>query len=427
MPTCAASGRACAAIVAPSEDLAREIRARLPARLADRVHVIPTGVDVAGIRALAPDRPASGAGLAARRARGGLARTPGAGEEPRRCSSRRSPSRRRALRLAAAVIGGGPSEERLRARVARPDLAGRVHMTGGRAAARGPRAPARRGPVRVHVAHRDPGTRPGGGARRGAAGGGGRRARRRRVGPRRGRRDGRRPRAGRIAARVASRTRSSRWRIRPGGRRWRERARADADRFAVERRVGRGRGAVRAPAFGADGPAYGPLAVGWYGAPMLLRLVAVLAYPAHLLNRALAGPLARIGLRRVPGALVVGLALLALTASDGQRDARRVRCAAGAAARHDRRRGRRATSSPASGSSSTPSWSKARIVPTSRSARAAASRRRSSASTTWSPIRPPRIGRSSFDSPSRFRRSRRPAARSAWTARSPRTRSTCAP
>lgn len=48
---------------------------------------------------------------------------------------------------------------------------------------------------------------------------------------------------------------------------------------------------------------------------MLLRLVAVLAYPAHLLNRALAGPLARIGLRRVPGALVVGFALLALTAS----------------------------------------------------------------------------------------------------------------
>jgi hypothetical protein len=48
---------------------------------------------------------------------------------------------------------------------------------------------------------------------------------------------------------------------------------------------------------------------------MLLRLVALLAYPAHLLNRALAGPLGRIGLRRVPGALVVGLALLALSAS----------------------------------------------------------------------------------------------------------------
>jgi hypothetical protein len=55
--------------------------------------------------------------------------------------------------------------------------------------------------------------------------------------------------------------------------------------------------------------------MGWYGAPMLHRLLALLAYPAHLLNRALAGPLGRIGLRRVPGALIVGLALLALTAS----------------------------------------------------------------------------------------------------------------
>ena len=57
------------------------------------------------------------------------------------------------------------------------------------------------------------------------------------------------------------------------------------------------------------------MVVGWYGAPMLLRLAALLAYPAHLLNGALAGPLGRIGLRRVPGALVVGLALLALSAS----------------------------------------------------------------------------------------------------------------
>lgn len=48
---------------------------------------------------------------------------------------------------------------------------------------------------------------------------------------------------------------------------------------------------------------------------MLLRFVALLAYPAHLLNRALAGSLGRIGLRRVPGALLVGLALLALSAS----------------------------------------------------------------------------------------------------------------
>lgn len=48
---------------------------------------------------------------------------------------------------------------------------------------------------------------------------------------------------------------------------------------------------------------------------MLHRLLAIGAYPAHLVNRALAGPLGRIGLGRVPGALVVGLVagLLAIT------------------------------------------------------------------------------------------------------------------
>lgn len=48
---------------------------------------------------------------------------------------------------------------------------------------------------------------------------------------------------------------------------------------------------------------------------MLHRLVAVVAYPAHLLNRALAGPLGRIGLGRLPGALLVGLALAWLAIS----------------------------------------------------------------------------------------------------------------
>jgi 1,2-diacylglycerol 3-alpha-glucosyltransferase len=42
----------CAAIVAPSGDLAAEIRERLPADRRDRVHVVPTGIDVSGIRAL---------------------------------------------------------------------------------------------------------------------------------------------------------------------------------------------------------------------------------------------------------------------------------------------------------------------------------------------------------------------------------------
>ena len=43
------------------------------------------------------------------------------------------------------------------------------------------------------------------------------------------------------------------------------------------------------------------------------RLLAVVGFPAHLLNRQLAGPLGRIGLSRVPGALLVGLGLAALT------------------------------------------------------------------------------------------------------------------
>jgi hypothetical protein len=48
---------------------------------------------------------------------------------------------------------------------------------------------------------------------------------------------------------------------------------------------------------------------------MLHRIAAVFAYPAHLVNRQLDGLLARIGLGRVPGALVIGLGLAALTAT----------------------------------------------------------------------------------------------------------------
>ena len=56
---------------------------------------------------------------------------------------------------------------------------------------------------------------------------------------------------------------------------------------------------------------------------MLHRLLAVIGYPAHLLNRQLAGPLGRIGLAHVPGALLVGLALavLAVTTANATREA----------------------------------------------------------------------------------------------------------
>ena len=121
---------ACAAIVAPSEDLAREIRARLQARHAGRVHVIPTGVDVAGIRALAPIDPRAEAGwptdslVVASLGRLAPEKSPDLLLEAVALAAARVPS----LRLT--LIGGGPSEEPLRERVARPDLAARVHMTG---------------------------------------------------------------------------------------------------------------------------------------------------------------------------------------------------------------------------------------------------------------------------------------------------------
>jgi hypothetical protein len=45
------------------------------------------------------------------------------------------------------------------------------------------------------------------------------------------------------------------------------------------------------------------------------RLLAVIGYPAHLVNGVLLGPLTRVGLGRVPGALVIGIAFALLTLS----------------------------------------------------------------------------------------------------------------
>jgi glycosyltransferase involved in cell wall biosynthesis len=121
---------ACGAIVAPSGDLARDIRALLPARLADRVHVIPTGVDVAGIRGLAPIDPRVQAGwpadalVVASLGRLAPEKSPELLVEAVAVAAPRLPS----LRLL--VIGGGPSEAALRARAERPDLVGRICFTG---------------------------------------------------------------------------------------------------------------------------------------------------------------------------------------------------------------------------------------------------------------------------------------------------------
>jgi glycosyltransferase involved in cell wall biosynthesis len=122
---------ACAAVIAPSTDLAAEIRARMPVPRPERVHVIPTGIDVAAIGTLprVDPRPAAGwpAGSIVVAMLGRLApeKSPMTILEAMAVAAGRVP----ALRLL--VIGGGPSEPELLERAARPDLAGRVQFTGG--------------------------------------------------------------------------------------------------------------------------------------------------------------------------------------------------------------------------------------------------------------------------------------------------------
>ena len=122
--------RACAAVIAPSEDLAREIQARIGGDRDAWVRVIPTGVDVAGIRALDSVDPRAGAGwppdalVAVSLGRLAPEKSPGLLFDAVAQAAARVPE----LRLL--VVGGGPSEDELRARAAAPDLAGRVLMTG---------------------------------------------------------------------------------------------------------------------------------------------------------------------------------------------------------------------------------------------------------------------------------------------------------
>lgn len=120
----------CAAIVAPSSDLAEEIRARLRPARRDRVHVIPTGVDVETLQGLTP--------IDSRREFGWpqesiVLATLG----------RLAPEKSTHVVLGAVaaiagklpevrllVVGGGPSEAALRSRAEAADLAGRVGFTG---------------------------------------------------------------------------------------------------------------------------------------------------------------------------------------------------------------------------------------------------------------------------------------------------------
>jgi glycosyltransferase involved in cell wall biosynthesis len=119
--------------VAPGTELAAEIRAEIRAELrgaGERVHVIPTGVDVAAIRALpvadprvANDWPpesvvAVSVGRLAREKSVALLVEAFAG------AAEADP------RLRLLLVGGGPAESGLRERAAAADLAGRVAITG---------------------------------------------------------------------------------------------------------------------------------------------------------------------------------------------------------------------------------------------------------------------------------------------------------
>jgi glycosyltransferase involved in cell wall biosynthesis len=120
----------CAAVVAPGSELAQEIRDRLGARQRPVVRTIPTGVEVAALRALdrIDPRPLAGwpADAIVVAALGRLAPEKSVDllVEAFADLAADEPSARLLL------VGGGPSEAALRARAAQPDLAGRVHMTG---------------------------------------------------------------------------------------------------------------------------------------------------------------------------------------------------------------------------------------------------------------------------------------------------------
>lgn len=126
---------ACAAVVAPSTDLAREISGRLANEegrgATPLVRVIPTGIDTAAIAELTPIDP--------RPAAGWEQRTLVVGTLGRLAPEKRVETVLEAVAIAAErehrlrllVVGGGPSLEALRRRAAAPDLAGRVWFTGG--------------------------------------------------------------------------------------------------------------------------------------------------------------------------------------------------------------------------------------------------------------------------------------------------------
>ena len=120
----------CAAVVAPGSELADEIRGSLGPRRRPVVRAIPTGIEVAAIRSLAPVDARALAGWPADAVVvGGLGRlAPEKSVDLVVEAFAEVAAEDESARLL--LVGGGPSEATLRARAARPDLAGRVHLTG---------------------------------------------------------------------------------------------------------------------------------------------------------------------------------------------------------------------------------------------------------------------------------------------------------
>ncbi|MDQ4036248.1 MAG: glycosyltransferase [Chloroflexota bacterium] len=122
--------RGCAAIVAPSSDLAEAIRAEIGPGPGPAVHVIPTGVDVAGILEGRPvdPRPATGwpaeSVVVASLGRLAPEKSPGVLLDALAKAAARVPE------LRAVIVGGGPSERDVEERAAQPPLAGRIVLTG---------------------------------------------------------------------------------------------------------------------------------------------------------------------------------------------------------------------------------------------------------------------------------------------------------
>ncbi|RPH35222.1 MAG: glycosyltransferase, partial [Chloroflexi bacterium] len=121
----------CAAIVAPSEALAGEIRAALGSRRTPVVRAIPTGIDVAAIAALAEGHPRRLAGwepgvdiVLVSHGRVAPEKSVEVLVDAFVLAARRRP------RLRLLLVGGGTAEEDVARRADAAGMAGRVHVTG---------------------------------------------------------------------------------------------------------------------------------------------------------------------------------------------------------------------------------------------------------------------------------------------------------